>query len=47
MYLAGSLFWKSHGHFMMVSFSINPGNESNETESPNLVNKTGLEKGEY
>ena len=32
---------------MMVSFSINPGNESTETGSPNLVNKTGLEKGEY
>ena len=28
---------------MMVSFSIKPGDQINETESPNLVNKTELE----
>ena len=31
-------FWKSHGHFITVSFSIKPGDQTNETESPNLVN---------
>ena len=35
-------FWKSHGQ--MVGSSINPGDQTDETESPNLVNKTGLEK---
>ena len=30
----------------MVSFSIKPGDQIDETESPNLVNKTEL-KGEY
>ena len=41
-------FWKSHGHFIMVSFSIKPGDQTDETESPNLnlVNKTEL-KVEY
>ena len=28
----------------MVKFSIKPGDETDETESPNLVNKTGLTK---
>ena len=39
-------FRKLHGHFIMVSFSIKPGDQTNETESPNLVNETEL-KGEY
>ena len=30
---------------MTVSFSVKPGDPANETESPNLVNKTEL-KGE-
>ena len=30
----------------MVSFSIRPGDQNDETESPNLVNKTEL-TGEY
>ena len=29
---------------MMVKFSIKPGDQTGETESPNLVNKTGLAK---
>ena len=35
-------FWKSHCH--MVKFSIEPGNQINKTESPNLANETGLAK---
>ena len=35
-------FLKSHGQ--MVRFSIKPGNQTDKTESPNLVNKTGLTK---
>ena len=30
----------------MMSFSVKPGDKTDETESPNLVNKTEL-KGEY
>ena len=39
--LAVPTFWKSHGHglFMMVSFSIKPGQQTDETEYPNLVTK--------
>ena len=44
MYLASSLFWKSHGHFMMMSLSIGPGDQTDITESSNLVNKTGPAK---
>ena len=41
-----ALFWKSFGH--MVRLSIKSGDQTIETESPNLVNKTGLwQKGEY
>ena len=29
---------------MMVSFSIKPGDQVDETESPNLVNKTELKR---
>ena len=39
------LLCKSHGHFMMVSFSIKPVDQIDETESPNLVNRTEI-KGE-
>ena len=46
MYLAVPTLRKSHGHFIKVSFSIKPGDQTGETESPNLVNKTVL-KGEY
>ena len=47
-YLASCTFWKSHGHFIMVSFSIKPGDQTDEIQTPNLnlVNKTEL-KGEY
>ena len=34
------LFWKSLGQ--MVRSSIKPGDQTDETESPNLVNKTGI-----
>ena len=34
------MFWKSLGQ--MVRFSIKPGYQTDENESPNLVNKTGL-----
>ena len=44
MYLASSLFWKSHGHFMMMSFSIRPGDQTDTAESSNLVNERGLAK---
>ena len=33
--------WKSH-IAIMVRFSIKPDDQTDETESPNLVNKTGL-----
>ena len=39
------LLWKSHGHFMMVSFSIKPVDQIDEAESPNLVNRAEI-KGE-
>ena len=39
-WLGMALFWKSLSQ--MVRFSIKPGNQTDETESPNLVNKTGL-----
>ena len=31
-------------HDQMVRVSIKPGDQTEETESPNLVNKTGLAK---
>ena len=39
-WLGTALFWKSLGQ--MVRFSIKPDDQTDETESPNLVNKTGL-----
>ena len=41
-WLPAPTFWKSHGHFIIVSFSIKPGDQTDETESPDLVNKTEL-----
>ena len=45
-WLSTALFWKSLGQ--IVRFSIKSGDQTDETESPNLVNKTGLsQKVEY
>ena len=40
------MFWKSLGQ--MVRFSVKPGDQTNETETPNLFNETGLaQKGKH
>ena len=37
--LVATFFRKSHRHFMLVSFSIKPGDKTDKTERPNLLTK--------
>ena len=37
-----AIFWKSNGQ--IVRLSTKPGDQTDKTESPNLVSKTGLAK---
>ena len=43
-WLAMYCFVLEKSHDQMVRVSIKPGDQTEETESPNLVNKTGLAK---
>ena len=35
---------KNVGRYLAVRFSIKPGDQTDETETPNLINKAGLAK---